>query len=119
MPVETSLSPKHWDLTKEGIRKQPFMVLNPETGEFLTTVTPGEMIVPVESLSPRNPAVKVTYFLHMKSDGEGRITVKAAGYKEESKTGTLSGDKIAESDSIPVVGLFGHIFPKKEPVSVS
>lgn len=120
MSVETSTSPKYWDLTKEGIGKHPFMIVNSDTGEFLTTVTPGEMIVPVESLTPRNPAVKVTYFLQMKSDGEGRITVKAIGYKEEPiKTGGLSDDKIAESGSTPVNGLFGHIFPKKESVSVS
>lgn len=121
MPVETSFSPKNWDLTKEGIRKQPFMVVNSETGEFLTTVTPGEMIVPVVSLSPRNPAIKVIYFIHMKSDGEGRITVKAVGYKEEPiKVGDISQhDIVSMSGSIPVGedSMFGIVYKSSLPIT--
>jgi hypothetical protein len=94
LPVETSFSPMHWDLSREGINKHQFIVINTETGEFLTTAAPGEMIVPVESLSPRNSAVRVTYFIYMKSDGEGRITVRVAGYKEAPIKADSSEDRI-------------------------
>lgn len=81
LPKETGFSPSHIDYRPEGLAKQPFMLMNTETGEFLTTNMPGEMIVPVYLQSPRN-GVEVVYYLYMKSDGNQNISIECVSYKE-------------------------------------
>lgn len=120
LPNKTAYSSNHYEYTDDGIKKHTMVIYNPDTKEFISPHLPGEMIVPVESIAPLNEKVRVIYYLHLKSDGEGRIIINPVGYKEEQiKTSALPKSYFASSGSTKVDGLFGYVFPKKESVSVS
>lgn len=85
---ETSFSPANYEYTVEGMKNHRFMILNPDTGEFLITGIDGEMIVPVVSKTPRN-GVQVEYYLYIHTDGNGNINVKCVGYNDPSTQGNL------------------------------
>lgn len=90
LPVVTAFSPAHTEYSEDGLKKQPFIILNPDTGEFLMTGIPGEMIIPVKSLEPRN-GVEVTYYLYYRMDEQGNLRVKCIGYSDPTAKSTLNG----------------------------
>lgn len=100
LPVSTSFSPDHIDFG--NLDRHPFMILNTSTGEFLITGVPGEMILPVQSLEPRNNT-PVTYYLYLHTDEQGMLGVKNVGYelpKGKNKGAVLFGKGDRRSETV-------------------
>jgi hypothetical protein len=81
---KTPVSPNHIDLSQDGLKKQPFMVVDTQTGEYLITGTEGQIVVEVRSNKLYNN-VPISYFLMLTSHNDGSIDVQNVGYFDPTK----------------------------------
>lgn len=121
-PISTTQSPIHYEYADGEMKQHQFVVLNPNNGEALFTDIPGQMVVPVVNVEPKNPNKMVTYYLLLISDGQGNISVNPVGYDiKDVKTGSLPKSYFASNTPIPVTkdDFIGHAIYEYDNARVS
>ncbi len=108
-PLGTSndFSPDNISLTPDGIKNQPFMVLDPNSGQFVTTDSKSQMIIKIVGNEPLTSNT-VYYYLLVSSEGDGQIHTKCVGYEVNPEhadaspyTWTITGNEYWDNNGEP------------------
>ncbi len=90
VPPENYQSNNPW-LEKADLQKEQFIILDPDTGEFLLTGVEGQMVVPMVIENQKSGMAKTVYYIHIHMDKNGNMVTKNVGFDDPTKKTMMNG----------------------------